>query len=116
MSVLWDEIHHQTRDNPLELQQRGESGGKMTWESFKFNMFKTKFTISDKFVHSLGSFASTMALPEIGVNLWVSAGLVLLGGIGKEFKDYVGINRRFDWYDIYANIFGIGFAILLHLI
>lgn len=67
----------------------------------------------DKVLHAIVSMAITILLC-IFLPLWFSALLVLILGVAKECIDkYYG--ERYDWWDILADVVGIGMAVLLCL-
>ena len=86
------------------------------WNRFVFNMFYTRFSTSDKFVHALGCFAAVLALHTLGMSLLLSGILVTLGGVANEFIDWKGEGMCFDSYDIVANLFGIAVAIIVAIV
>lgn len=67
----------------------------------------------DKVLHAIVSMIITILLC-IFLPLWFSALLVLILGVAKECIDkYYG--ERYDWWDILADVVGIGMAVLLCL-
>ena len=72
---------------------------------------------TDQYKHFFICFAITAlgTLPwqiwHEGWMLWLPTALGLLAGFCKEFADIVG--SGFDWTDIFADVLGVGGAILL---
>lgn len=67
----------------------------------------------DKVLHAIVSMVITILL-SIFLPLWFSALLTLMLGVVKECIDkYYG--ERYDWWDILADVVGIGMVVLICL-
>lgn len=69
----------------------------------------------DKVLHCLVCFGLTAAL-TLFVPIWLAMGIACIIGIAKEVHDNRQVGDKFDVYDLFADLFGIGLFALLYTI
>ena len=66
----------------------------------------------DKLKHLIVSCAEVIVL-SLFVNLMLAVLITIGLGIIKEIYDSYQPNNKFDWWDMVANLVGIGFGVLI---